>query len=46
VLVSDFGSWSVGALMAVFVVVSIASTVALPETKGTPLADDPAEVAC
>ncbi|MEN4479960.1 MFS transporter [Mycolicibacterium cosmeticum] len=46
VLVSDFGSWSVGALMAVFVVVSIASTVVLPETKGTPLADDPAEVAC
>ncbi|MCX2711819.1 MFS transporter [Mycolicibacterium sp. J2] len=46
VLVSDFGSWSVGALMAVFVVVSIASTLALPETKGTPLADDPAEVAC
>ncbi|MCV7211942.1 MFS transporter [Mycolicibacterium canariasense] len=46
VLVSDFGSWSVGALMAIFVVASIASTVALPETKGTPLADDAAEVAC
>lgn len=46
VLVSTFGAWSVGALMAVFVVVSIASTLALPETKGTALADDAAEVAC
>jgi MFS family permease len=41
-LVSAFGPWSVGALMAVFVVVSIASTVLLPETKGAALIDDAA----
>lgn len=41
-LVSAFGPWSVGALMAVFVVVSIASTVLLPETKGAALVDDAA----
>ncbi len=37
VLVSNFGSWAVGLLMAVFVCVSIASTLRLPETKGTQL---------
>lgn len=46
VLVSDFGSWSVGALMATFVVVSIASTLLLPETKGTALSDEADRVAC
>ena len=37
VLVATLGSWAVGAMMAVFVVVSIVSTVLLPETKGTEL---------
>ncbi|CRZ14656.1 MFS transporter [Mycolicibacterium neworleansense] len=37
VLVATLGSWAVGAMMAVFVVVSIISTVLLPETKGTEL---------
>ncbi|OLP02463.1 MFS transporter [Mycolicibacterium porcinum] len=37
VLVATLGSWAVGAMMAAFVVVSIVSTVLLPETKGTEL---------
>ncbi|UNC03003.1 MHS family MFS transporter [Mycolicibacterium boenickei] len=37
VLVATLGSWAVGAMMAAFVVVSIISTVLLPETKGTEL---------
>lgn len=37
VLVATLGSWAVGAMMAFFVVVSIVSTVLLPETKGTEL---------
>lgn len=36
-LVATLGSWAVGAMMAVFVVVSIVSTLLLPETKGTEL---------
>ncbi|WP_419197026.1 MFS transporter [Mycolicibacterium peregrinum] len=36
-LVDTLGSWAVGAMMAVFVVVSIVSTLLLPETKGTEL---------
>ncbi|OBG88494.1 MFS transporter [Mycobacterium sp. E802] len=40
VLVSDFGSWAVGLLMAVFVIVSIVSTLLLPETKGAALDAD------
>ncbi|WP_029107509.1 MFS transporter [Mycobacterium sp. URHD0025] len=37
VLVATLGSWAVGAMMAGFVVVSIVSTVLLPETRGTEL---------
>ncbi|MUL84431.1 MULTISPECIES: MFS transporter [unclassified Mycolicibacterium] len=37
VLVATLGSWAVGAMMAGFVVVSIVSTVLLPETKGAEL---------
>ena len=36
-LVDDLGPWSVGLMMAVFVAVSVLSTRALPETKGTSL---------
>jgi hypothetical protein len=35
VLVATLGSWAVGVMMAGFVIVSIASTALLPETKGT-----------
>lgn len=38
-LVDDFGGWAVGLMMAVFVAVSVLSTWALPETKGTSLRD-------
>lgn len=38
-LVDDVGGWSVGLMMAVFVTVSVLSTWALPETKGTSLRD-------
>lgn len=38
-LVDDVGGWAVGLMMAVFVAVSVLSTWALPETKGTSLRD-------
>ncbi len=39
-LVDDVGGWAVGLMMAVFVTVSVLSTWALPETKGTSLRDE------
>lgn len=45
-LVDDFGGWTVGLLMAVFVAVSVICTWALPETKGTSLREDAARAAC
>ncbi|MDR3662453.1 MAG: MFS transporter [Mycobacterium sp.] len=38
-LVGALGSWAVGLMIAVFVLVSIVSTVALPETRGSDLED-------
>ena len=38
-LVAALGSWAVGLMIAVFVLVSIVCTLVLPETRGTELDD-------
>ncbi|RUP01653.1 MAG: MFS transporter [Mycobacterium sp.] len=44
-LLSDYGSWAIGLMMATLALVSLAATYLLPETSGTVLAE-PAQLAC
>lgn len=44
-LLSDYGSWAIGLMMATLALVSLASTYLLPETHGAVLAE-PAQLAC
>lgn len=44
-LLSDYGSWAIGLMMATLALISLASTYLLPETNGAVLAE-PAQLAC
>jgi len=44
-LLSDYGSWAIGLMMATLALISLVATYLLPETNGAVLAE-PAQLAC